>query len=58
MPGPFQLDHHVGNGDAEGSAAFVVDEGDLAAMGLHQLVGDGEPETGSPFARHALKRLE
>src|ERR1044071_4990871 len=29
------VDHHVRNGDAEGGAALVLHECDLAAMGLH-----------------------
>src|SRR4029079_18164906 len=52
------IDHNIGDGDAEGRATVVLDECDLAAMGLDQLCRDGETETGSAFARHALKCLE
>src|SRR5512147_1602121 len=57
-PRPLKLDHHVGNDHAEGGAAFVTEEHDLAAMGVDQLGGDGEPKACAAFARHALKRLE
>ena len=44
-----ELDHRIGDGNAEGGAAFVLGEGDLAAMRLHKLGGDRQAEPDPPL---------
>src|SRR5262245_8782487 len=53
-----QIDRAVGDGEAEGRPDGALDQADLAAMGAHQLGGDGEAEAGAAGAGRALKRLE
>src|SRR6516164_8261098 len=53
-----KLDRPVRNLDAEGGADGSVHQVDLAAMGAHQLGGDGEAEAGAAGAGRALERLE
>ncbi len=53
-----QFHRAVGDDDAEGGADGALDQLDVAAMGAHQLGGDGEAEAAAAGAAGALERLE
>src|SRR6476469_7691602 len=57
-PRALEVDHHVRDDHAEGGAALIADQRDLATMGVDELGGDCEPKPGAVLPRHALKRLE
>src|SRR5438874_9892297 len=53
-----ELDGAVRDGDLEGGADRALNQGNLAAMGAHQLGGDRQPKPGAAGAGRALERFE
>ena len=53
-----KIDGAVGNGEPQRRADRAFDQADVAAMGAHELGGDGEAKPGAAGAGRALERLE